>query len=60
MTLDKEEIFATNTIKVEMTRGSYFNLSDSIKEKFVSEILERPGNSKLIKHFSNDSAKLSS
>ncbi|MGV2929425.1 hypothetical protein RW115_12560 [Macrococcus capreoli] len=51
LTLDKEDIFATNTIKVELFRDTYYKLSNLEKEKFEAEMHQRHGFKQLINHY---------
>lgn len=51
LTLDKQEIFATNTIKVEMTRGQYDRLSESEQQNFITSLKETRDFDTLMAHY---------
>lgn len=54
LTLDKTEIFATNTIKVEMLRFEHYKLSDDEQDAFQKYIQEKPYYSEKMAFFDDD------
>ncbi|WP_414044925.1 hypothetical protein ACMGE5_00415 [Macrococcus equi] len=54
LTLDKEEIFATNTIKVEILRYEHLKLSKDAKSIFETKMQQRKGFEQLMEHYYQD------
>lgn len=54
LTLDKEEIFATNTIKVEMLRYENHQLSEEEQKQFLEYIQIKNGFNKKLEYYHND------